>query len=331
MEKMYQVFISSTYEDLKEERQKVTENLLKINCFPVGMESFSASNDEQLTVIEKLIDKCDYYILILGGRYGSIEESSDKSYTQLEYEYAVEKKIPILSFYHKNPELLAQNKSETNPESRQKLQNFRKTIQKNKLCQAWSNPDNLALAVNISLTNAFKKSPRTGWVRPNDTPSSENSKEILLLEEENKKLNAEIKELKESKIKNTEEIAQGDDLFEIKYYREDIPIHGTNQDEFIPTLENFPYEKKQSWNEIFLYLAHKLEKKAYESELKMILLKKLGLNSGDKIDEESFQIILAQFQKLGLIIKSPRLDGDHYWGLSMNGEKKRINDLVQKK
>lgn len=65
MEKKYQVFVSSTYQDLIEERQKVIEALLGKNCFPVGMEYFPAANDDQFTVIKKLIDRCDYYILII--------------------------------------------------------------------------------------------------------------------------------------------------------------------------------------------------------------------------------------------------------------------------
>ena len=106
MEKKYQVFVSSTYQDLIEERQKVIEALLGKNCFPVGMEYFPAANEDQFTVIKKLIDRCDYYILIIGGRYGSIEPKSGKSYTQLEFEYAISRGIPVASFYHAEPSKL---------------------------------------------------------------------------------------------------------------------------------------------------------------------------------------------------------------------------------
>jgi hypothetical protein len=82
MEKKYQVFVSSTYEDLQEERKKVMEALLQMNCFPVGMEYFNASDSSQWDVIKSLIEECDYYVLIIAGRYGSVEESSDKSYTK---------------------------------------------------------------------------------------------------------------------------------------------------------------------------------------------------------------------------------------------------------
>lgn len=62
------------------------------------MEYFPAANEEQFAVIKRLIDRCDYYILILGGRYGSIEPKTGKSYTQLEYEYALEKIFLLLRF-----------------------------------------------------------------------------------------------------------------------------------------------------------------------------------------------------------------------------------------
>ena len=79
----YQVFISSTYTDLKEERRKVLDVLLMADCIPAGMEAFVATDNEQFEVIKKVIDYCDYYVLILGMRYGSISPVyfSSKPYT----------------------------------------------------------------------------------------------------------------------------------------------------------------------------------------------------------------------------------------------------------
>ena len=101
MNKKYQVFVSSTYKDLTEERQEVIQALLELDCIPVGMEMFPAADDDQWTLIKRLIDDCDYYILIIGGRYGSTNENGI-SYTQMEYEYALSQDIPIISFLHKN-------------------------------------------------------------------------------------------------------------------------------------------------------------------------------------------------------------------------------------
>lgn len=85
MEKKYQIFISSTYEDLKEERKKAIEAILTMNHFPVGMEMFSTADEEQWEFISEEIDVSDYYVLIVGNKYGSIiQEGEDAgiSYTE---------------------------------------------------------------------------------------------------------------------------------------------------------------------------------------------------------------------------------------------------------
>ena len=94
----YQVFISSTYSDLSKERKRVLDILLMADCIPAGMENFVATDDEQFNVIKKVIDMCDYYVLILGKRYGSVNEKTGISYTEMEYNYAIDKGIPVLVF-----------------------------------------------------------------------------------------------------------------------------------------------------------------------------------------------------------------------------------------
>ena len=66
MEKRYQVFISSTFRDLELERQEVMHALLELDCIPSGMELFPAANETQWNLIKKVIDDCDYYVLVIG-------------------------------------------------------------------------------------------------------------------------------------------------------------------------------------------------------------------------------------------------------------------------
>jgi hypothetical protein len=68
-EKREQVFVSSTYLDLKEERQEVIQTLLEADCIPAGMELFPASDDDKWTLIKRVIDDSDYYLVVVGGRY----------------------------------------------------------------------------------------------------------------------------------------------------------------------------------------------------------------------------------------------------------------------
>lgn len=111
MKKRYQVFISSTFTDLREERVRVMETVMQLDCFPAGMELFPAFDEEQLEFIKKIIDDCDYYVLIIGARYGS-EDVDGISYTEKEFDYAVSKKIPVIALIHGDPNNLPQARAD---------------------------------------------------------------------------------------------------------------------------------------------------------------------------------------------------------------------------
>lgn len=97
MKKKLQLFVSSTFEDLRMERQLVIEAILEMGHLPAGMEYFISDNVEQFKLIKQWIDESDAYILICGGRYGTIDESdpAKRSYTHLEFDYAKETKKPV--------------------------------------------------------------------------------------------------------------------------------------------------------------------------------------------------------------------------------------------
>ncbi len=150
MDKRYQVFVSSTFKDLEEERQKVMRILLDMNCIPAGMEFFPAMDVEQFEYIKRLIDDSDYYILIIGGRYGSLTEHGI-SYTEMEYDYAVKKGIPVIALLHKDLDAIPLGKSEKDDEMRQLLINFREKASTGRLVKWWLNADELCQNVAISL------------------------------------------------------------------------------------------------------------------------------------------------------------------------------------
>jgi hypothetical protein len=103
--------------------------LLELDCIPAGMELFPAANEDQWTLIQKVIDDCDYYIVIVAGRYGSLGPAGI-SYTEMEYRYAVDRGKPVIGFLHKEPGSLASNRSEQDSEGKQKLEQFRSLVQK---------------------------------------------------------------------------------------------------------------------------------------------------------------------------------------------------------
>ena len=95
LNKRYQIFISSTYEDLIDIRKKATEEILKMGHIPIGMELFNPDDAEQWKQIKQFIDSSDYYIIIVGNKYGSLTKKGI-SYTEKEYNYALKKRYQLL-------------------------------------------------------------------------------------------------------------------------------------------------------------------------------------------------------------------------------------------
>ena len=312
MDKKYQVFVSSTYEDLQEERKAVMESLLQMNCFPVGMEYFNASDESQWDVIKQLIDECDYYVLIVAGRYGTVEETTGKSYTQKEFEYAVSKGVPVISFLHKEPDSLPKIKTEQNKDSETKLNAFKEDVQK-RLCKYWTTADNLASQVVLSLNGLIKSKPRVGWVKA-DQLNAESSKEILKLREQIDFLNTKIHEIEDKDPEGIEDLQQGEDEITILYIDS---YYGNKSFEF-------------SWNRIIAALAPHMSNECSENALKLALhdlVKQVRKNSPGiySLSEESFQTVKVQLIALGLIKPSTKkhstTDTNTYWTLTPYGNK----------
>lgn len=170
--KRYQVFVSSTYKDLIEERTAVMNCLLDNDCIPVGMEQFPAMPISQWEYIKRLIDDSDYYLLIVAGKYGTIDSETGWSYTEKEFRYALEKGMPIIAFLHKNIGELSSDKCEDRDEGRNKIDKFRNFVLNcNHLCDFYTTPDNLKYAVAKSLRKTIEQYPAEGWVRSNQIKS----------------------------------------------------------------------------------------------------------------------------------------------------------------
>lgn len=102
--KRFQVFVSSTFLDLQEERAAVVAALLQLEALPAGMELFPAADDDAWTLVKRVIESSDYYLLVVGGKYGSIDPETELSFTEKEFDYAVEQGKPVMAFLHANPE-----------------------------------------------------------------------------------------------------------------------------------------------------------------------------------------------------------------------------------
>ncbi len=170
MNKKLQVFVSSTYNDLQEERQAAVEAILDAGHIPAGMELFKAGKS-QMKTIHKWIDDSDVYMLILGGRYGSIEEDSGLSYTELEYRYAISKNMPVFAIVLDDSFLFTKAASDSKDsifekDNIDKYETFKKFVQTN-IVKFAKNIDNISFIISTQL-NHILDDPEydlIGWIR----------------------------------------------------------------------------------------------------------------------------------------------------------------------
>ena len=177
MNKKLQVFVSSTYTDLIEERQTAVEAILDAGHIPAGMELFKAGNESQLETIYKWIDESDVYMLILGGRYGSLEPTTGKSYTQLEYEYALSQNIPVFAVVLSDSFITSKINSIglTNTMEQiapNKYQEF-KSLVMSKIIRKADDCKDIKIIIYSTLNEFIYKYNLTGWVRGNNNGNNQ--------------------------------------------------------------------------------------------------------------------------------------------------------------
>jgi len=336
VDKRYQVFISSTFRDLQEERQAVLRAVLELDHMPAGMELFPAADDDAWQLIKDVIDGSDYYALIIGGRYGSLDDAGI-SYTEKEYDYAVSSKKPVIPLLHANPDNLPREKTETDEKAWAKLNEFRSKVEKRHTCVYWSSAEELKARVILGLTAAIKRTPAVGWIRADQVPSGATLSDILMLRKRVEELEGELESERRSPPSGTEDLYQGDDVFEINLTFDARPPGArppySTDDGYTATLE-------PSWNAIFAAVAPKLINEASDDDLRTALreyfTQKTQNDFGDTDDlkgkilrkfsfrSAEFDTCIVQLRALGLLTESRRKRSVHdtrtYWALTPFGD-----------
>jgi len=184
----YQIFVSSTYEDLKVERDQVAKAILEMGHIPVGMEMFSAADEEQWEIIARHICDSDYYVVIVANRYGSTVPDG-RSYTEKEYDLAVNEGVPVLGFVLEDSAPWPANRSDAENVKRDALLAFKEKVQ-SRYVSRWKSSDDLYTRVAIALTKQIAAKPRIGWIRANQAAEPEVLSELARLSKENAELRA---------------------------------------------------------------------------------------------------------------------------------------------
>ena len=315
MDKKHQVFVSSTYEDLQPERQEVMHVLLELDCIPSGMELFPAANDSQWELIKGVIDDCDYYVVIIAGRYGSIGPSGI-SYTEMEYRYAVEREKPVVAFLHGDLGSIPSKWTEKSEEGKEKLKAFRDFVQQ-RVCKGWTTADGLGSVVSRSLVALRKSHPAVGWIRADQLPETTTA-EILELRKKVDKLEGALQAARTQAPAGADKLAQGDELCEVK-----CKSRWGNGVRYSDTL---------SWDDILYLTLPAMMAEADESTVARALAQgvakrvrpEIGDDYGLEVENDCLKTIIVQMRALGLIVRGKKQravkDTSAYWVLTPYGE-----------
>ena len=148
---MARIYISSTYSDLKEHREKVYQTLRRMQHDGVAMEDYVATG--QHPPLDKCladVAKSDLYVGIFAWRYGYIPDEGNpqqKSITELEYRQAQQLGKPCFIFllHEDAPWSRRQMDVVTGEGDRgRRIEEFRQELGKTKLVSFFKTPDQLA-------------------------------------------------------------------------------------------------------------------------------------------------------------------------------------------
>lgn len=329
MDRRYQVFVSSTYADLMDERREVIQALLELDCIPAGMELFPAADDDQWQLIQQVIDDCDYYLVIVAGRYGSLHKDG-LSFTEKEYRYALEKKKPIIGFVHHDTTKIPSGNVDLDPDKQAKLDSFVALV-KQKPVRFWADAKELGSQISRSLIKLIKSHPSPGWVKADNLADETAAQEILTLRKEIDRLKREIEVTVHEQPQSARDLSQGSDRFAVSI---DV-IWDINM--FDTVVEGFTVA--MAWNEIVFAVGPALIDAATSSTVKNKLEQYIkdtrnfsqsphanGAQSYEvKVAAGALDTVIVQLIAIGVLRKSSRnrsvKDTNTYWELTPYGEK----------
>ena len=337
IEKRYQIFISSTFRDLIDERQAVLKAVLELDHMPAGMELFPATDDNAWQLIKDVIDGSDYYVLIIGGKYGSLDEAGI-GYTEKEYEYAVSTKKPVIPLLHEKPDSLPRDKTETEGAAWKKLEGFREKVEAQHTCVYWTSTDDLKSKVILGLTSTVKRKPALGWIRADQVPSGATITDILSLKEKVAELEKELETTRTGPPPGADGLCQGDDPIKIE-----LTFDASSLNDLLSGTR-YEAEINPTWNDIFSEIAPELINESRDYMIRTQIERYLSKFAKEEFEEGTdfkqhtisnfsfkkydIDTCIIQLRALGLIRESDKKrslkDTEAYWTLTPYGNQKMV-------
>lgn len=334
--KKYQVFVSATCEDLRDERQRVAEALLACGCIPVGLELCPRDpGAEQWNVIKSLIDDSDYYLILVGGRYGSLAPTGI-SYTHREFIYAQTKRRPMASLVHEHPEGLPPERRERTAEGVARLRDFKELVARGTLVRPWNQMDDLKGGIQRLLAQLIKTHPASGWVRAGQVTDLNAVRENQELRRQLEELRKELDQFTSGRSVKPEALARGSDPTTIDYSC-NVYVKGN----CIVTQAR----TRMTWDAIFATLAPSMMNEVSEDQMRQALATRLADNALKDvadlhrgahavrdivINAVSFNTIKMHFRAMGYIRKGVSMGPGNQptWQITPQGDQYMVGLLA---
>lgn len=260
------------------------------------MELFPATDEEQWLFIKRIIDDCDYYLIVIGGRYGSTT-ADGISYTEKEFDYAVSMGLKVVALIHGETDNIPFGKSEQDPSLRARLETFKQKVMSGRLVKFWKTTEELPGLVALSLSKTIKTYPAIGWVRGGGVPNETLLLELNELRKQNADLQQTIQKLASVERPLIDNIANIDSKH---------TFHGSYKVWHHQTCTKYDFECTISWRDLFTLIAPYLVEHPNDALAKATfskyLLERVGKKgSSPSINDQEFKTIAVQLGAYGLI------------------------------
>jgi hypothetical protein len=324
-ERKYQVFVSSTFTDLHEARQELMVALLEQGLIPTGMELHPGEGNKRWSVIQRIINECDYYLILLGGRYGTLSPIG-LSHVHREFVHATTKRKPAIALLHDQPDQLPEDQRETQSSGQAKFRDFRQLLQDQASCYYWSSPADLEGVIKRAVPEFIAQNPVPGWVPAGQVTDLGARREVQELQQRVDELEQEKEDLAAGASSARQAWAGDDDPVTLEYSC-NAYVKGN--------CKAVPAESTLTWRQVFAAVAPQMLQPASETAMRQALEEHLSgaaLTDVQKhlpkahavrnvtLTTASFNQVKVQLRAQGLIRKQSAADGSIRWQLTPLGD-----------
>jgi hypothetical protein len=185
----YHIFIGSTLDDLKNERKELFRIVMELGHIPVMADYLDGDARNNLKLLQKIIEECDYFIALVGHKYSAADGKVLPLVTQCSM--AAKKGIPVLALIIDEKARSKPAKKEKDPALISKLNDFKSRLQEGPY-ETWLNSPDLCQKAQSLLVQELNVNTRPGWVRAEKQIDSTVANEISRLSSENAALRRQV-------------------------------------------------------------------------------------------------------------------------------------------